>query len=56
MSIEIDDRVLVKPLGVKGTVVRVRADCRMPRVTVQADSGGPPLPWLEIELEKLSTD
>ena len=51
MSFQPDDRVLVKPLGVKGTVIRIRADDG--RVVVLADCSVRAVPWLESELEKL---
>lgn len=50
MSLKVNSRVLVRPLGVKGTVVRAgRVDGIW---IVQADSGGPPLPWNRNELEE----
>jgi hypothetical protein len=51
MSFELDDRVLVKPLGVKGTVLRKAAAPGF--FVVQADNGGRPVSWLWRELEKL---
>ena len=51
MSFNVKDRVLVKPLGVKGTVIRFGQNLGLP--VVQADSGGPPMPWNENDLEKL---
>jgi hypothetical protein len=51
VSLKKDDRVLVKPLGVKGTVVR---KATAPGFwVVQADNGGTPVSWLWRELEKL---
>lgn len=49
MSYQPDDRVLIKPLSVRGTVISVRPSTGI--YSVQADSGGPPLPWRENELE-----
>lgn len=49
MSFQVNDRVLVKPLGVKGIVVRFGQHLGLP--VVQADTGGPPMPWNENELE-----
>jgi hypothetical protein len=51
MSLGPDDRVLVKPLGVKGTVLRKAAAPGF--WVVQADNGGKPVSWLWRELEKL---
>jgi hypothetical protein len=48
MSYQPGDRVLIKPLGVKGTVLASRP--ALGSYSVQADSGGPPLPWRENEL------
>lgn len=48
----VNDRVLIKPLGVKGTIVRPG---KLPGLWVaQADSGGPPLPWHASELDRLA--
>ena len=47
-AFKIGDRVLVKPLGVKGKVVRFGRHLGLP--VVQADSGGPPLPWEDHDL------
>jgi predicted ATPase len=46
------DRVLIKPLGVKGTVLVVKPSLGI--IRVQADNGGPPLPWRENELEPVT--
>jgi hypothetical protein len=54
MSFKPDDRVLVKPLGVKGTVVRVRTLGRTgPHVVVRADCATQDVVWFESDLEKL---
>jgi hypothetical protein len=54
MSLKPEDRVLVKPLGVKGTVVRVRTLGRTgPHVVVRADCATQDVAWHEDELEKL---
>lgn len=50
MNLEVNDRVLVIPLGVHGTVVRVRDDGR---VVVRADCATQDVLWSESELEKL---
>jgi hypothetical protein len=54
VSFQPDDRVLVKPLGVKGTVLRKAAAPGF--FVIQADNGGKPVSWLWRELEKPSTD
>lgn len=54
MSFKVNDRVLVKPLGVKGTVVRKATAPGF--FVVQDDNGGRPVSWLWRELEKLTTD
>lgn len=49
MKYKPDDRVLIRPLGIRGTVL-----VALPSIgiyNVQADSGGPLLPWRESELE-----
>jgi hypothetical protein len=53
MSLQPDDRVLVKPLGVKGAVVRKAAAPGF--WVVQADNGGTPVSWLWRELEELQS-
>lgn len=50
-TLQADERVLIKPLGTKGTVIRPG---RLPGIfVVQSDGGGPPLPWHRHELDKL---
>jgi prepilin-type processing-associated H-X9-DG protein len=51
MSLEPDDRVLIIPLGVKGTVLRKAAEPGF--FVVQADNGGTPVSWLWRELAEI---
>jgi hypothetical protein len=53
MSLKPDDRVLVKPLGVKGTVVRAAQPPVAGRWVVRADCSTQDVVWSESELEKL---
>jgi hypothetical protein len=51
VSLEVNDRVLVIPLGVKGTVLR---KAKAPGFfAVQADNGGTPVSWLWRELAEI---
>ncbi len=50
MSLKPDDRVLVIPLGVRGSVVRMREDGR---VSVLADCATQPVVWKRSELAEI---
>lgn len=51
MSLQKDDRVHIKPLGVNGTVVRAAQPPMTGRYLVQSDNGGTAVVWSESELE-----
>jgi hypothetical protein len=56
VSLSPDDRVLVKPLGVKGTVVRAAKVARTGRWVIRADGATQDVVWPEKDLEKLPDD